>query len=286
LNDGPEPEPLPAPDPVADEPSAARRHNGPPSKRIRNITVGALIALTVAAWTGDLLLAWHDEHPLLFISLNARNRNLLLASPYLDSWTFYSVGLIRLLASDPLFFLFGRWYGDAAVRWMERKAPTYGQMLRSAEGWFGKAAYPMVALAPNNFICLFAGSYGMSPLAFVLLNVFGTIGRLWALRAFGKAFSSPVSEVSGFVQDHRLPIFVASLVLLSLSIWSERRAGGTDIEALDQIEREAEADAPSGPDDGGTPAPDPTLPGSASRPGAGTADQPGAPGIAPDTPHD
>jgi len=129
---------------------------------------------------------------------------------------------------------------------MERKAPTYGQLLRSAEGWFGKAAYPMVAIIPNNFICLFAGSYGMSITAFVFLNVMGTIGRLWLLRVFGEAFSSPLSSVSGFVQDHRLAFFVASIVLLSLSIWSERRAGGTDLEALDQIEREAaETDEPA-----------------------------------------
>jgi len=254
LNDGPISEPPPTPEPSEDLPPTAERRTGPPSKLIRNLTVGALITLTVAAWTGDLLFSWHDKHPLLFIALNARNRNLLVASQYLDSWSFYSVGLVRLLASDPLFFLFGRWYGDAAVRWMERKAPTYGQLLRSAEGWFGKAAYPMVAIAPNNFICLFAGSYGMSPVAFLILNVIGTIGRLWALRAFGEAFSSPLSSLSGFVQDHRLAFFVASMVLLSLSIWSERRAGGTDIEALEQIEREAGAEAEA-------PAADPAEPG-------------------------
>mgnify|MGYP006193657243 CR=1 FL=1 len=29
------------------------------------------------------------------------------------------------------------------------------------ERWFGKAAYPLVFIAPNNFICLFAGAAGM-----------------------------------------------------------------------------------------------------------------------------
>jgi membrane protein DedA with SNARE-associated domain len=225
------------------------------------------VALTVAAWIGDLMFStWHDKRPLLFIALNARNRNLVAASDYLDPWSFYSVGLVRLLASDPLFFLFGRWYGDAAVRWMERKAPTYGQLLRSAEGWFGKAAYPMVAIAPNNFICLFAGSYGMSPVAFLILNVIGTIVRLWALRSLSEVFSEPLSSALGFVQDHRLAFFVASLVLLSLSIWSERRAGGTDIEALDQIEREAETDAEPGSTQPGSTQPGSTQPGS-TQPG-------------------
>lgn len=215
--------------------------------RIRNLATAALLLLTVAGWTGDILLSYLiDTHPLLFIALNSRNRNLVLASPLLDAPSFYTVALVRLLLSDPLFFLFGRWYGDAAVRWMERKAPTYGQMLRSAERWFGKAAYPMVAIAPNNFICLFAGSAGMNPIAFVVLNVTGTILRLMALRKFGDVFSSPLERLTDFITEYRLQVFLVSLVLVGLSVWSERRSGGTDFEALEQIDREADGTADDG----------------------------------------
>lgn len=250
VSDGPATDPpQPAPEPPAEPRSGGGRGAGPPSVRIRNLAVGALVALTIAGWTGDILLSrLIDSHPLLFIALNARNRNLLLASPFLDAWSFYLVGLLRLLLSDPLFFLFGRWYGDAAVRWMERKAPTYGQLLRSAETWFAKAAYPMVALAPNNFICLFAGSSGMHPVAFLVLNVLGTVARLFALRVLGDVFASPLEGVVDFITEHRLAVFVVSLALVGLSIWSERRSGGTDMEALDQIEREAVADDEPGSD--------------------------------------
>ena len=55
-----------------------------------------------------------DTHPAWLIALNARNRNLILVSNYLDPWTFYGIGIVRLLISDPLFFLLGYWYGDAA----------------------------------------------------------------------------------------------------------------------------------------------------------------------------
>ena len=37
-------------------------------------------------------------------------------------------GPVRLLISDPLFFLLGYWYGDAAVKWMERRTKTGNKM--------------------------------------------------------------------------------------------------------------------------------------------------------------
>ena len=54
------------------------------------------------------------------------------------------------------------WYGDTALTWMEQRTKTYGTMLRQWERWFQKAAYPLVFIAPNNVICLFAGAAGMS----------------------------------------------------------------------------------------------------------------------------
>ena len=103
-----------------------------------------------------------DEHPLLLIAMNARNRNLILVTNQLDAVSYYVVATLRLLLSDPLFFLIGYWYGDTALTWMEQRTKTYGTMLRQWERWFGKAAYPLVFIAPNNVICLFAGAAGMS----------------------------------------------------------------------------------------------------------------------------
>jgi membrane protein DedA with SNARE-associated domain len=198
--------------------------------------IGPLILLVIAGYIGDtVFFAYHDEHPLVFIGMNARNRNLVLASPYLDATSFYVVGVLRLLVSDPLFFLLGIWYGDAAVRWMERKSPTYGNLLRSAEGWFSKAAYPLIALAPNNFICLFAGAAGISVPVFLVLNITGTLVRLWLLRLFGDVFSRPVRGVSHFITAHRVPVLVISVCLLAFTIWNERRKGGGEIETLTHL---------------------------------------------------
>ena len=213
----------------------------PPSKRVRNLMIGALITLTLLGWAGDLLLGTLiDTHPLLFIAMNARSRNLVLASPALDAWSYYAVGFTRLVVSDPLFFLLGRWYGDAAVTWMERKSPTYGGMVRSAERWFGKAAYPLVAFAPNNFICLFAGASNMNPIGFIVCNVVGTIIRLIVLRAAGDIFSDPIDSITDFIADNRILITAVSAVVLIATIWNDRRHGGTEVEDLAHFDEEIE----------------------------------------------
>ena len=51
--------------------------------------------------------------------MNARNRNLILVTNQLDAVSYYGVATVRLLLSDPLFFLIGYWYGDTALTWME-----------------------------------------------------------------------------------------------------------------------------------------------------------------------
>lgn len=210
--------------------------------------MGLAIAFTIASWVGDSLLSvLIDRHPALFISLNARNRNMVLARRYLDWWTFFGIGTVRLLVSDPLFFLLGRWYGDAAVRWMERRSPTYGGMMRTAERWFAKASYPLLALAPNNVICLFAGASGMTMPVFLAINVLGTVTRLGLLWFFGDVASSPLDVLRDFITENRIPVLIVSVGLVALSIWNERRAGGTEIEGLLHLEDEIGPDGDTRP---------------------------------------
>ena len=193
-------------------PTSADARPGPPSPLARNLVIGALIAFVVAANLANAFFSvLVDDRPLLFIAMNAQNRNLALASGLLDPWSFYIVGFLRLLAPDPLFFLLGRWYGDAAIRWMERTAPTYGGLLRQLEQWFDKARVPIVAFAPNNPICLFAGASGMSWGAFLAANMVGTAGRLFLIRTFSNVFEGPLGSVRAFISDYRWPLLAVSM---------------------------------------------------------------------------
>lgn len=218
------------------------RHNGPPSRLARNLVVGTLIAFVVASNVGNLFLSvLVSEHAAVFIGLNPSNRNLALASGDLSALTFGVVGFLRLLGPDPFFFLLGRWYGDAAIRWMERRAPTYGDMARQLEQGFAKARLPVVAIAPNNYVCLFAGAADMGWGAFLAANVVGTIGRLVLIRLFSGIFEGPLGSLRGFIGEYRWPLLALSFVVVGLSIWSERRRGRGGIGRLAHLDDDISA---------------------------------------------
>ncbi|MEY2430355.1 MAG: hypothetical protein QOC92_80 [Acidimicrobiaceae bacterium] len=219
-----------------------RRH---PSKRTLSLIVTPIIVLVICGWIADASAPYLvDHHPLWLIALNARNRNLVLVVNQLDAVSYYVVGTLRLLLSDPLFYLLGFFYGDGAIRWMEKQAPTYGKLMRSAEKWFGVATYPLVFIAPNNFICLFAGAAGMSIPVFFVLNITGTITRLWLIRWVGDIFADPIENVLQFIRDYRMPLLILSVALVVVTIWNERRQGESEIEALAHLEEELESEEP------------------------------------------
>lgn len=215
-----------------------RAHPGPPSALARNLVIGTLIAFVVASNLGNIFLSvLVTDRPLLFIGLNAQNRSLALASGELDALSFYVVGFLRLIGPDPFFFLLGRWYGDGAIRWMERKAPSYGDMLRQLETWFDKARIPIVAFAPNNYVCLFAGAAGMGWGAFLAANAVGTVARLWLIRMFSNAFEGPLGSLRGFISDYRWPVLALSLVVVLATVVNDRRGGRggiTDLATIDE----------------------------------------------------
>jgi membrane protein DedA with SNARE-associated domain len=226
-----------------------------PSRRTLAVVSVPLIALTVAAYVGDALApTLVDTHPAWLMALNARTRNLALVTNDVDAWTFYGIGVTRLVLSDPLFFLLGYWYGDAAVAWMERRTKTWGTMLRQVEQWFGKAAYPIIFVAPNSYVCLFAGAAGMPIRAFLAVNLAGTVARLWLVRRFGEAFESPIDDVVDWIGDHRVPLLALSIGLVILSIAFEAKKGETEVTSLahleDELDPEGEPDDAPAPADG------------------------------------
>jgi len=212
------------------------------------LIVAPILVLLVASYVGDALApTLVNDHPLLLIALNARNRNLVLATNHIDTVPYYVVGTLRLLLSDPLFYLLGVFYGDAAVKWMERKAPTYGQLMRTLERFFAVAAYPLIFIAPNNYICLFAGAAGMPLVAFFVVNIAGTITRLYVLRVVGDVLDAPINRVLEFINDYRVPLLVVTVGIVVFTVWNEHRLGKGELEALTHLD-ELE-DAVEEPDD-------------------------------------
>lgn len=220
---------------MSDLPAPART---PPSRHTLKLLVAPVIFLVICSNVANVM--WptlHETNPLLLIALSSINRYLILVSDQLDALSYYTVGTLRLLVSDPLFFLLGYWYGDRALLWLDARAPTYGPMLRRFQRMFGKAAWPLVLLMPNNFICLFAGAAGMRITVFFAVNLVGTVGRLYLIRVLGDAFSQPIDGFRDVVAEYRWWFLAASAALVAWSMRNEFSGGG-EIDQLRHIDEE------------------------------------------------
>jgi len=210
----------------------------PPAPWISRLVIGLALTSLVAGWLGDLLLAAViDKHPVLLIAMNPRNRNLALASPLVDTIPYYTVGFIRLVASDPLNFLIGYWFGDRALAWVKRRSRTYGPIVDDASGFFARWSKPIIFAAPNNIVCILSGASGVTPRTFLLLNVSGTLTRLYVVRRFADYFSEEVGAVTGFIADNRVPILILSAVAVGWTIFGEFRGNDSEVKALLELER-------------------------------------------------
>ena len=205
----------------------------PPNRKRLALVVAPIVGLIIAAYVGDALTTTlARDHPLLLVLLNARSRILVLTTNQLDTVSYYLAAGGRLLASDPLFYLLGRWYGDAMIVWVEKRSKTFGEQIRLYERAFAKAAYPLVFIMPNPYICVFAGASGMKVRSFFTLNIAGTVARLYLIRRLGEAFDEPIQSVLRFFANYRLPLFVISVALVVFIVWNDRRQGKDEISSM------------------------------------------------------
>jgi len=215
-----------------------------PPRWVLPVLLTGIGILLVASNVGNLFYATLVvRHPALLLTLNSTNRVLVGVTNRLDAASYYGIGFVRLLVADPLFYLLGLFFGDAAIRWIERKMGDGAASIIWFEKAFNKARYPIVLIAPNNPVCLLAGATNMPVPVFLALNATGTIGRLYLARLFGKAFTAPISAVTGFLDRYRWPILAASLALFALQSLVKRRQGqpAGELGSLAELKKEIEA---------------------------------------------
>jgi membrane protein DedA with SNARE-associated domain len=217
----------------------------PAKRRIALLAVPIVVLIVMNNLGTALTTEWAERHPLALIALNSQNRTLILTTNQLDAWSYYLVASVRLLVADPFFFLIGHWYGDTAITWLETRTKTFGQVIRQWEGFFSKAAYPLIFIAPNNPLCLLAGASGMSVPGFFATNIAGTLTRLYLIRRLGEAFEEPLDDVLAFIRDYRMPLLILSVAAGAFFLLSELRSGGKGLQELEELveEHDAETDA-------------------------------------------
>lgn len=229
-----------------------------------------LVVFTALAYVGDAFApTLVNSHPVWLILLNTRKRYLALTVTKLDPVTFFVVGVGRQILIDPLYFVIGRRYGDAGVRWLERKLGDGAAGVTMFEGWFKKAAYPMVAIAPNAIISVLAGASKMKTSVFLALNLGGTIVTMVLLRIVGHELSGPLDVVLRFLRRYQWQLTIVSVVLVIVQVVMARRSGRSELESVSTIERELEEAVD---DTAGSPGADPQ----AGTPEGGDQGGPGA----------
>lgn len=226
----------------------------PPRKWILRTIIGLVIVSQGAALLGDLFLAGIvDREPALLIALNPRNRNLALATTQLSAGVYYTVGFLRLIASDPLYYLLGYWYGERAIAWTERRSRTYGPLIRDGERLFRKASLPLIFAAPNNIICAMSAATGVRLRTFIALNLSGTVVRLVVIRQLGEVFESPLERIIDLIARYRVPLLILSAIGVAWTVFGEFRSKDSELETLLHLE-DAETDTDDG-DSGSDPDP-------------------------------
>ena len=212
-----------------------------PGRRPLTILIAPIVVMVICGYIADAL--WPtlvERNPLLLIGLSAKNRYLVLVVNQVQTVWYYLIGTARLLLPDPFFFLLGWFYGPTALRWMEHRTPTIGSFMKRLEGWFARFSWPLVMLFPNNYVCLIAGAAKMSPLLFISLDLVGTLGRLLMIQVIGDVFAGPVNGFLGFVSTWRIPILIITIGLVAFSAFGEYRRGGSEIDALHELEDAAD----------------------------------------------
>src|SRR3546814_8824268 len=118
---------------------------------------------------------------------------------------------------------------------MERRTRTFGDTMRQVERWFGRFSYPLVFLAPNNVICLFAGAAGMSVAGFFITNLAGTAFRLYLIRRVGETFESPIDNLLELLTEYRIPLLILSVALVAATSLFRSEEHTSELQSLMRI---------------------------------------------------
>jgi membrane protein DedA with SNARE-associated domain len=181
-----------------------------------------VLGLTTTALTSRML---KDEQYLQLIALSPRYRNFIAGSSKIDFVPFLTVGVARLLVSDPLYFLIGKYFGDSALRWFEKLMggpEGGGKLISTTERWFhlgkGRVAMVLSAFFAGPIICILAGATKMKAKQFFVLDFFGTIVVVLLLRLLAKPLTPAVDWLIDVNKQYWKWFTLAAVGFVALSL--------------------------------------------------------------------
>lgn len=187
------------------------------------LVLAAIAALLVATSVANIL--WPvilRDHPLLLPALDGRNRYLLLSSAKIGTVPLVIVGVGRRLAGHVAYYLLGRWYGKAALRWATRRSRLWRRVVTRHPQLLGRIAEAAVLVSSSNIARTLAGATGMSMARFATLEIVGTTVQMVALLVFVRSMGERVPRAVGMLDGHALGL---AILLVSLCLgWLAWRA--------------------------------------------------------------
>ncbi len=200
-----------------------------------------IIALVVINYLGAAFVpTLAPDYPLLLIAMNPRNAHLILVANRVAFWAFIAVGSLRLLISDPLFYLLGHQHGDAGKRWIDRQVQGSGRFIAFLERWFPKISWLLVFAAPNNIVSLLAGVTRMRFAVFAALNISGTITRLLLIWWFADLVQDQLDWVLDIFSRYRWQLTAVTVAVVGMQVLISIRGDKGEVHDLIELEHDLE----------------------------------------------
>lgn len=197
------------------------------------------------------------EAPWTLLVMSVNSTRALLVQPLVHPSVFFTLAIARPLIMAPVYYFFGRRYGDVALRWIDNKLGPTSTIVAKLERFFRRFAYPLVAWSPTLVNSTMAGATGMRAMAFFPLAIVGTVARVTLLYFLGDVLSAPLKDFATFVGKYQWYITPVTFALVAAQVWRRRRKNRGFIESVDDFdtelqeaafELEAEATVTSPPD--------------------------------------
>jgi membrane protein DedA with SNARE-associated domain len=189
----------------------------PLPKALPYVLFGIVVALTIVGnVTGGAAPELLKDHPLLLILGAPRYRWIMLVAPKVSAIPLILISWVRLLASDPVYFLIGWYYGDKAMIAFESLLGK--QAMDTTRRYFEKATWILSAFAAGPIICALAGLARVNPKRFFTLDVIGTLMIAIMLRVFAEVLSEPLQSLIRFNEKYSRYLLIVTVAFMAIAL--------------------------------------------------------------------
>jgi membrane protein DedA with SNARE-associated domain len=229
---------------VTVEGAIRERHGRLQHLRLTLFLVPMALAFTSAQVAKAMWPTLLTEAPWALLAMSSNTTRMLLVQPLVSAHVFFGLALARPLLLVPLYYCFGRCYGDSALRWAERKLGPDSKVISLVERYFRRFSYALVAWSPNGIVSVMAGATRMRARTFFLIAAVGTLAKVTIVYYLGDLLAAPLKDIADFVGKYQWYFTPLTFALVAVQLWKRHRRNRLPIETVGEFEQELE----DGPD--------------------------------------